>query len=1347
MTRPTCDIPRRARRWAALPACAAALLVAAGGRAAEAEPSWGQAMVAARRAVLAAKDPGGFKPWQSAVLRSGQEEQEVSVDIRGVQTLCLRVDGGRHRDNRAVWASPRLIDAAGTATPLTGLEPTWVSVGLGRLSAIDGSTERKLHIGDKVFDRGLWAFAPTVIIYKLDRPQVRFEASVGIDSRVRRGRGSVRFGVKAGRDAAYVLQWAQIRKRYPREAQLMAGREAQWFASDGNARIETDLIQSRLKALAPGGKELARRFDELRKASAPPTDPRWLDLLVEADRAVQRQTETIATLDAVNVPAALRAARDLTKTFPRRYARGGQYVERLEAFAAAIPRIRAGLKADSPDAIRQLGELLALRREALLANPLLDFDKLLVVRRRGDLGLPANWVGNCSMRPTGYDNEIAVLSPVRPDGKLTPLYRPPGGGFVGDVDLHWDADKLLFSAPGRNGRWQVQEIRIDGAGLRELTRGKIREADNYDPCYLPDGGVMFVSSAVCQGVPCVGGGNPVANLFRMDAGGGSVRQLCFDQDHNWYPTVLADGQVMYARWEYTDTPHYFTRLLFRMNPDGTGQTAMYGSNSYWPNSLFYARPIPGRPSRIVGVVSGHHGERRMGELVLLDTSRGRHEAGGVLQRIPGFGKTVQARIRDQLVGGVWPRFLHPWPLSGPSTSLGAGNYFLVSMQPNSRAGWGIYLVDVFDNLTLVHELPGHALLEPVPLRKRPRPPIIPPRVDTARKDATVYLTDVYKGPGLAGVPRGTVKKLRLFEWHYAYNRMGGHIHVAVEGGWEPKRILGTVPIEADGSAMFTVPANTPIAVQPLDEKGQALQLMRSWFTAMPGETLSCVGCHESQSDAPPNARTLAARRPPRKIAPWYGPTRGFSFPRDVQPALNKYCVSCHDGRQRPPGKQIPDLADTSRGWSGFTKSYLALHPYVRRPGPESDYHLLTPADYRANTSELIQMLRKGHHNVRLDAEAWDRLITWIDLNVPDHGTWTEHAGAARVEPIRRLRAQYRKLYANIDVDPEAIPVLNLPAVKPVMPAPLKRPPARKISCPNWPLDATEAKDRQAAAAESRKIADEIDLGKGVKMKLTLVPAGSFVMGSTTGDLDELPRAVVKIDRPFWIGTCEVTNRQFGRFDPTHDSRYIDQQWKDHTGPGYPANRPDQPVIRVSWQQAMAFCNWLSRKTGRPFTLPTEAQWEYAARAGSPGPFFYGGLDDDFSNCANVADLSIAKLAVVGVNPRPVRNPSPYMAFVPRDGRFDDGQHVVSDTGKYQPNPWGLHDVHGNVAEWTRTVYRPYPYREDGRSDPGAGGEKVVRGGSWRDRPKRCTNSYRLYYPAWQKLTLTGFRVACPVDKP
>ena len=1074
-----------------------------------------------------------------------------------------------------------------------------------------------------------------------------------------------------------------------------------------------------------------------------PARPKARTLADAAKSAAPAAVVSLGTIESLRL-----AIVDLMETFGADYADGARFLARL----ADIEKRPATTPTEIADRDAQLA---ALRREALLGNPLLKFEKLLVVKRdekAPKLGLPQNWQSNCILPKKGFDDSIEVLAPVAPTGQLTTLFRPEGGRFVGDVDLNFDADKMLFSMPGQNGRWQVCEIRSDGGGLRELT-GEQPDVDSYDACYLPDSRIIFGSTGYFVGVPCVYGSSHVANLYLMNGDGRGIRQLCFDQEHDWCPTVLNNGRVLYTRWEYTDTPHSNTRLLFSMNPDGTQQAEYLGSNSYWPNSFFYARPIPDQPTKVVAVIGGHHDHPRMGELVVFDPARGRFEAEGAVQRIPGRGKRVQPIISDGLTRSSWPKFLHPYPLSD--------KYFLVSCKPTPQARWGIYLVDVFDNIELLREEPGFALLEPIPFRRTPRPPVLPDRVDLKSREGLVYVSDIYTGPGLKGIPRGTVKSLRVFTYHYAYQGMGGLLGViGADGPWDIKRVIGTVPVREDGSVYFRVPANTPISVQPLDEDGKALQLMRSWMTAMPGEVLQCAGCHEPQNSAPPSRNTLAMRQRPAEIAPWHGPTRGFNYAREVQPLIDRHCVGCHQpgGATSAEGQPIGDLRGDVRvadwksvtpgnggGHAGkFSVGYAELHRYVRRPGIESDYHVLAPMEFHADTTHLVQLLKKDHYGVRLDAEEWDRLATWIDLNCPFHGTWHEELDKPGRQ--RERRRELLKLYANVDDDPEAVPEAAAEKPAPVAPRTVTRELAPAVDCPHWPFDAAEAQRRQAAAGPQMR--RTIDLGDGVSLELTLIPAGEFVMGSRDGPADERPPCRVSIARPYWLGTLEVSNRQFAQFDPNHDSHVEDKNTYQFGIHGYPANLPEQPVVRVSWHKAMAFCRWLSEKTGERFNLPTEAQWEYACRAGAETPFTFGPRDADFSPFANLAD---AKLTEFASDPytvdRPLAKPTKYDDWIPKESRFNDGALIAVAPGRYRANAWGASDMHGNVAEWTRSDYRPYPYStRDGREDGVADGRKAVRGGSWRDVPSRATSSFRLSYPHYQVVYNVGFRVMAEVKE-
>ncbi|MBN2449277.1 MAG: SUMF1/EgtB/PvdO family nonheme iron enzyme [Lentisphaeria bacterium] len=1143
-------------------------------------------------------------------------------------------------------------------------------------------------------------------------------------------------------------------------------------AGSGDWRTDTAAglaaVRSLVAGSGPGAAEFLAEAGRLAEAGTALTDRAWVELHRRCASAAATWLDVRTQWPLVD-PAALRRALDfLSSTFPEAYPKADGLRGRVESLAATQESITRGMASGSAESWQQAAAAIALQEEILLSNPVLDFDRLLLLRRRAaNLGLPANWQSNCVLPRTGYGNDLAVLE-LRDRGRgPRTVYRPADDTFVGDVDLHFDGDRVLFSKSDPKGPWQVHEAELDPATgdltaePRQVTPDKGSDINNYDPCYLPDGDILYGSTAPMVAVPCVNGSTHVSNLFRFHRADGSVRQLCFDQDHAWCPAMLHNGRVLYLRWEYSDLPHSNSRILFHMNPDGTGQMEYYGSNSYWPNGIFYARAIPGHPTRVVGIVTGHHGVRRMGELVIFDPALGRREADGVVQRIPGHGKVVEPVVRDRLVDESWPKFLHPFPLGG-ADGRGSGVAFLVAMQPHAGALWGLYLVDIFDNLHLLRQESGYALFEPLPLKPMPAPPAVPDKTDPVRRDGLVYLADIYRGPGLEGVPRGEVRTLRLTSYTYGYRGMGGlYGTIGIDGPWDVRRILGTVPVEADGSAFFRVPANVPISVQPLDGEGKALQIMRSWFTAMPGEVLSCVGCHETQNEAPPSRQTRAARREPDDAVPWYGPARGFAFPREVQPVLDRHCVGCHNGQTTWRGKPVFSLrgdplptpwrskmSGHAGGYGGkFSVGYVNLHRYVRHPGIESDMHLLNPLDFHADTTELVQVLRKGHHGVALRAEEWERLILWIDLNTPYHGDWTTISGQA-ARDVEMRRSEMRKTYAGVEevhLPPEENAVGqggagSVPAPRAEVASPAAAP---LPVLGGWPWPEGEAGRRQGRPP------GRIGLGEGPPMDFVYIPAGEFLMGSVQGHADETPVGVVRLERGFWMARTEVTNAQFAAYDPTHDSRREHKQGYQFGVQGYPLQGPDQPVVRISWDQAQAFCEWLGGRMGAPVALPTEAQWEYACRAGTVSPMWYGGVDDDFSRWANLADAKTREFASNPYTPdQPIADPPEFDDWLPKDGRFSDGALVSAAVGSYGANPWGLCDLHGNVWEWTRSLYLPYPYAEDdGRNEPGAAGARVVRGGSWRDRPRRCTSAYRLAYRPYQEVFNVGFRVVVDADLP
>ena len=1059
---------------------------------------------------------------------------------------------------------------------------------------------------------------------------------------------------------------------------------------------------------------------------------------------------------ATNTLASLQLAiQDLATRYPTNYlVKSADYLQRLGANKSNyLAAVAAGNPTNlaAADLAYQL-----LKREALvLNNPALAFNRVLFVKRASDLGLPANWQNISSIGDTACDDRICLLDIT--NNTVSDFYVPAAPSFVGYLKPHWNADRLLFTSQFiTNGArsYAVYELNLDGTGLKCVSPFAGSDVDWYDACYLPCGELLMCSTAPFAGVPCVTGADYVGNMYRVNPTNGTVRQLTFDQDQNWGPTILADGRVMFTRWEYSDASHYFSRILFTMMPDGLEQFARYGSGSYFPNTLFDAQPIPGKPSQFVAILSGHHGVAREGEMVLFDDTKSMFEADGAVHRFCG-PNPVLPEVHDRYVDDrdPWPRFVQPSPLDEKQ--------LLVAARTASTNHWGMYLVDQFDNISLLHYQDGAALLHPVAIRVDPVPPVIPDRVKVGTLTGTVNLADVYFGPGLSSVPRGKVKSLRIYTVHYAYRGQGGHVNVGVDGVWDVHRILGTVPVYEDGSASFTAPANTPISVQPLDDEGKALAVFRSWYTVMPGEIVSCAGCHEHRNEGMVNHPTLASRKEPDPITPWNGPERGFCFTREIQPILDQYCSGCHGG---PGGltNAAPDLYSTNRiapptTANTFPISYLNLHRYVRRPGNEGYFRLNNPAEWHADTSELTQILQKGHHGVTLDSNAWNQLVTWMDLNVPAWGTWTEHKAIGGSPNYHDRRFQLATNYANLTNDPEVYPTPAPGRVAFVAPAP---PPGIIPVTPptNAIFDVLAARARRNAVTNATTPAElTLDLGGGVSLVLDLIPSGAVLLGSANGYRDEAPQTLVTNRQPFYMGKFEIMNKQYTLFDPSHQSGFVNIIGKDHCTEGWPCNNTNQPVIRVSWAEAIKYCEWLTKQTGRRFTLPTEAQWEYACRAGTTNDFWWGAASIAWTNQVQLVSGDsfyragpLANLA--GTEYFEDHSPlQTYWGSTPPwfmcDTNITDPWVAPADVDVFASNPFGLCGMHGNAAEWTRSTYLPYPYDDnDGRNravfttNEWLNLKKVVRGGSCLDREKRATSSFRTAMYAWQRGYNVGFRV-------
>lgn len=914
------------------------------------------------------------------------------------------------------------------------------------------------------------------------------------------------------------------------------------------------------------------------------------------------------------------------------------------------------------------------KKAILLGNPLLDADKIIAVRYKlgsrarqamaPDLGTQANnWSNQESARRGGFDAEIVELANLRDGMQMKSVFKPNvPDASIADLRMHWDADRVMFTSLMPDKRWNVFEVKMDGTGCKKLVENEEPDLEFYDGTYLPDGRIIANSNIGYQGVPCVSGDDAVGNMVLYTPDTKNLRRLTFDQDANWNPVVMNNGRVMYTRWEYTDLTHYYSRIVIHMNPDGTENKALYGSGSMFPNSTFDIQPLPGHGSAFVGIISGHHGIARSGRLIVFDPTKGRKNVMGMVQEIPFRNRPIVELIKDELVNGVWPQFVKPMPLND--------KYYLVAAKLDPQSLWGLYLVDVYDNVTCLKQAEGEGYISPILVKEQKTPPAIPDRVKLNEKEATIFIQDIYEGEGLRGIPRGTVKELRLHAYEYAYVKTrSDHNWHGIQSGWDIKRLLGTVPVEEDGSAIFKVPANTPISIQPIDKDGVAIQWMRSWVTGQPGEVVSCIGCHEDQNQIPIPKRVMASQKAPLKLTAPEGGVRSFTFDLEIQPILDRACISCHNGE----GKAF-DLRGGKKDKLGYGTSYLNFHPYIHRQGGEGDMVVLQPYEYHPNTSELVRILKKGHHNVKLTDKEWKTLYNWIDYNASDKGyfdanvlTDLPYKGFDQIKRRKELTDKYANGMGadwQKEIADYAAYLKSKGEIVPVLPeksAPVK---VKNVKAKGWPFDKETIKDMLAKETSNRK---EVEIAPGVKIAFVRIPAGEFVMGSYNGEPDAYPTAKVKIDKSFWMAEMELTNEQYKVIFPEHDSRFVDQLWKDHVHQGYPANEPNQPVIRVSYNDAMDYCKQLSTKTGLNITLPTEAQWEWACRAGSDEDFWYGNLNTDFGKFENFADKTTLLFAVSGIDPQPMSPSSywyKYYTYLPKEEGVDDGQLIQTGEKVY-----------------------------------------------------------------------------------
>jgi len=534
-------------------------------------------------------------------------------------------------------------------------------------------------------------------------------------------------------------------------------------------------------------------------------------------------------------------------------------------------------------------------------------------------------------------------------GKKTVLLDTKGG-CLRDPVVHYDGQRILFAwRKADEPNFLLHEIRSDGSGLRQVTSGKY---DDYEPAYLPDGDIVFVSTRCRRWVNCYK--TQVGILYRCDPDGGNVRRISANGEHDNTPALLPDGRLLYTRWEYVDRSQVGYHHLWTMNPDGTGEMVYYGNQQHSPLFIDF-RPVPGT-DEILGIDSPGHGRRdHMGYVSIITPRRG-PDAKASLRRVHSKSGNC----------------MDPYPLTK--------DLFLVAR------GKQILLMDSAGKHEVVHEA-SELCNEPRPLRPRPREELLADRGDPEADNGVFVLSNVYQGRRMQGVSRGDIKKLLVLEiLPKPVNFSGGPDLISWSGTFTLERVLGTVPVEPDGSAHFEAPANRPLFFVALDDKDLSVKRMQSFTRVMPGETLGCVGCHEHRTLTPgarrPDSPLLAVRRPPSRIQTFDGYPDVMDFNRDVQPVLDKYCVGCHNAGK--PSGHVHLEGDQGAIWS---ISYAMLLARLQVADGRNGFGNQPPRSIGSAASPLLQKLQGGHHDVKADPKDWRTVWLWVESGAPYAGTY------------------------------------------------------------------------------------------------------------------------------------------------------------------------------------------------------------------------------------------------------------------------------------------------------------------------------------------------------------------------
>jgi hypothetical protein len=662
-----------------------------------------------------------------------------------------------------------------------------------------------------------------------------------------------------------------------------------------------------------------------------------------------------------------------------------------------------------------------LRRRIAFANPLLRFDKLLFIKRH-DAGGPFHMCDQyygCNARPGG--GLFVLREPFGPNPRLVDLLggavvedgrlkgrKLDGGSFL-SPEVSYDGREILFAYTqaratktytwGPEISYHVFKCSADGTGLVQLTDGA---ADDFDPCFLPDGRIVFVSERRGGYLRC-GRHCPVYTLFTMNADGSGIACLSYHETHEWHPSVNHDGMIVYTRWDYVDRDTNVAHHVWLCHGDGRDPRSFHGNypaeRKRRPWMEMSIRAIPGS-HRCVAVTGAHHGHA-LGSLVVIDQAL--EDDGGMsqLRRLTPEAPFPEAETHTR-TGMVYAT---AWPLSE--------KYYLCAYDPAAR-NHGLYLIDCFGNRELIYRDAAIASLDPIPLRGRPRPPVTgPPRsgeaavagpaAEDAPADAALAVMNVYDSD--FAWPAGTrIAALRVIQVLPKSTAPPNRPRIGVGNQTNARAVLGTVPVEADGSAHFRVPANKCIYFQALDARGLAVQSMRSATYVQPGVQLSCQGCHEPKRRAPAARRAvpLALRRAPSRIAPEPDGSSPFSYVRLVQPALDRNCVQCHRDNKALDLSGAPDRGGWTRSYANLAAKY-GFYYHVSNGSIRQGVHggaRCVPGGFGAAASKLLGYLDERHYGVKLSPADRRRITLWLDCNSEFFGSYEDTAAQLRGEVVR-----------------------------------------------------------------------------------------------------------------------------------------------------------------------------------------------------------------------------------------------------------------------------------------------------------------------------------------------------------